>query len=141
MASEDSDQVLPGLLAIHGLRNVGDLDEPVGLEMPPTLDQLHALRELLEVMALGSQELMLPEERNDRLEELVTPADAVLRHVLSMVVVPGIRINPTHPEELLKPFETAETANALRNNEPMEHLKAGLVAAPVRSVLLPNEAD
>jgi len=50
MASEDSDQVVPGFLAIHGLRNLGDLDEPAGLEMPACADQLEASCELHEVL-------------------------------------------------------------------------------------------
>jgi hypothetical protein len=141
MASEDSDQGLPWFLAIHGLRDLGDLDEPIGLEMPPATDQLHALRELLEVLVLGGQKRMCPEERNDRLQELVAPADAVLRHVLAMVVVSGVRIDPTDPEKALQPIEAADTANALRYDKPVEHLIAGPVAAPARSIVLTNEAD
>jgi hypothetical protein len=141
MASEDSDQLLPGLLAVHGLRDAGDPDEPIGLEMPSAPHKLETLRELAEVLSLRREKRMCPEERNDRLQELIAPADAVLRHVLAVVVVPGVCVDPTDPEERLEIFETADAAHTLRDNEPMEHLIAGLVTASIRPIWLPNEAD
>ncbi len=42
MASEDSDQFGPGLSAIHRLRDLSDLDQPVGCEMQAGIDERNA---------------------------------------------------------------------------------------------------
>jgi hypothetical protein len=62
MASEDSDEIVPGLLPIHGLRNLRDLNETLGRQMPADGDQLYAASELLEVLLLGAPQRMLSEE-------------------------------------------------------------------------------
>ena len=74
MASEDSDQLVPGFLAVHGLRDLDDLDEAFGLEMPAAVDELDALRELLEVALLRRAHRIRAEERNNRLQEIPAPA-------------------------------------------------------------------
>jgi hypothetical protein len=66
MASEDSDQVLPGLAPIHRLRYLSDLNQTVRREMPTVADELHARCKLLEVIALRSTKLMTTKERDDR---------------------------------------------------------------------------
>ena len=38
MASEDSDQVMPGFLAVHRLSDLGDLDEPFRAQVPAVGD-------------------------------------------------------------------------------------------------------
>jgi hypothetical protein len=52
MASEDSDQLSSGLLAIHRLRDLSDLHHALQGEVTARLDQSDALRELLEVASL-----------------------------------------------------------------------------------------
>ena len=47
MASEDSDQVVPGFLVIHRLSDLDDVDEPVRRQMPASLHHLDTTRELL----------------------------------------------------------------------------------------------
>ena len=78
MASEDSDQVMPGLLEVHRLRDLSDLDQTVGGPMSSTGHDVHAQDELLEVLLLGGPERMSLEERNDPFEQLVAPANDVL---------------------------------------------------------------
>src|SRR6266568_2443387 len=70
MASEDSDQVVPGLAMIHRLPDLHDLRETRRREMTPVLHQSDALRELLEVGALRRAKRIPFEERNDRFDEL-----------------------------------------------------------------------
>jgi len=49
MVSEDSDQLGPGSLAVHRLRDLRDLDQTVPGQMRFRVDQLEAAHELLEV--------------------------------------------------------------------------------------------
>ena len=52
MASEDSDQITPGFLAVHRLGDLRDPDEPCCAQMDAAVDQLDAPGELLEVRLL-----------------------------------------------------------------------------------------
>src|SRR4051794_12665019 len=88
MASEDSDQLWPGFLAIHRLSDLRDCHKTLSGQVLARGYLLHATRELLEVASLGRTQWILLEERDDRLEQLVTPANDVLRQVLFVVVVP-----------------------------------------------------
>lgn len=52
MVSEDSDQVLPGLLAIHRLSDLRDIRQTLVGPMHTGVDQLDTADELLEVLLL-----------------------------------------------------------------------------------------
>ena len=52
MASEDSDQIGPGLLTVHRLDDFGDLDQTLAGQMRAGRHHLDAQRELLEVTPL-----------------------------------------------------------------------------------------
>jgi len=84
---------------------------------------------------------MRREERNDRLDQILPPAHHVPIQVLLVIVIPPIRDNATHFEEVHKLVETRCALRALRHGELMGHLIAGLVAFSSRSVMLPNKAD
>src|SRR5579862_2708171 len=109
MVSEDSDQLVPGLLPVHGLNDLCDLDETVGRRMPAGRDELHAARELLEVLLLGAAHRVPPEERNDRSQKIVSSTHDVPQHVLAVVVVPPVRNDVSDAEELTKVFEARNT--------------------------------
>jgi len=109
--------------------------------MPAGVDELHALRELLEVVLLRRDHRVLGKERDDHFEQVVPPVDDELGQVLTMVVVPPVDEDPAHPEEAQKLLEAGDALHALRDDEPVEDLVAGLVASAVRSVWLPNEPD
>ena len=141
MASEDSNQVCPGLAAIHRLRDFSDLDQPIGLEMPAGVDDRDAVRELLEVLLLRGVHRMLPEERNDRPEELAALAHHVAEQVLAVVVVSPVGDYLSHPEELLEFMKTRDALGALCHRELMSHLIAGPVAGSIPPGRLPNETD
>ncbi len=141
MASEDSDQVMPGFFAIHRLSDLGHLDQPFRTQVPAVGDELDAACELLEVLLLGGAHWVLPEERDDRLQQL----DALPHHeavqVLTVVVVATVRHDLTTREELTKLVKTRDARDALRHRELVRHLPAGSVAASALPVRLPDEAD
>ena len=82
MVSEDSDHIVPGLAMVHGLRDVGDLNESFSREMTPTRDDRHALRELLEVASLRCPKRIPMEKRNDRIQ---------MKHLVAGCVAPSAR--------------------------------------------------
>src|SRR5947208_16731672 len=99
MASEDSDQVVPGLSAVHGLRNLRDLDQSTGGQMIASGDHVHAPCELLKIEPLRAAERIPLEERNDRFQQIHSPVDAVLMEMLLVVVVASVDKEPSHSEE------------------------------------------
>ena len=58
-----------------------------------------------------------------------------------MVVVPPVDIYAPDPEELLEVFEAPDALHALRHDELVSDLVAGLVAFPASPAWLPDEAD
>ena len=141
MASEDSDEVVSGLSSVHRLSDLGDLGEPGRRQVPTAVDELHALRELLEVVLLRRDHRILVEERHDHVHEVVPPVHDELTQVFAMVVVPPVDEDPAHPEEALQLLEASDALHSLRHDEPMKDLEAGLVASAVRPVWLPDEPD
>jgi hypothetical protein len=141
MASEDSDQVSPGLAVVHRLRDLSDLDKTACREMIASGDHLHACGELLEIVVFRGPQLVFAEERNDVLHELVPPTDDELVQVLLVVVVPPIHVDPARSEELLEFTKTVGATFALRYDKPMNDLIAGFVAPPIVSVGLSDESD
>jgi hypothetical protein len=99
MVSEDSDQLVARLSPIHRFRNSGDLGKTVGCQMTPAVHHPHALRELLEVRSLRRSKRVRLKERDDRRDEVMPPIDDELGHVLSVIVVSRIRIDPADAEE------------------------------------------
>jgi hypothetical protein len=141
MASEDSDQVVPGFLAVHGLRDLDDLDETLRIEMPAGGDKLHTVGKRFEVVPLRCSERVLLEERNNDFQEIRAPIDAVLQEVVAVVVTPSISSDSPHPEEAMELLEADDARCALRDSEAMTHLVAGSVSVSALPVWLPVEAD
>jgi hypothetical protein len=141
MVSEDSDQFVFGLLPVHRLNDLGDLDQAVGAQVSTTLDQLHALRELLEVASFRRPKRELVKERYDRLHQIVATIDDVLAQVLCVVVVPLVDEDSPDTEELFQFLEHRDAPYTLRHHEPMCHLIAGSVASSPRTASLPYEAN
>src|SRR5205085_12289669 len=102
---------------------------------------LHASGELLEIVPLGRAQLVAPEERKDRSQELVAARDVILRQVLPVIVVPAVHEDPTDPEEVPKVLEARLATCSLRDDEPMEHLIASSVAGSSSPTCLADEAD
>ena len=105
MASEDSDELVTGLLVIHRLGDASDLDKTVPRQVPTRLDHIHARREALEVVPLRGTKLVSSEERDYRLHEVLALRHDVLAQMLLVVVVPSVDVEPSYAEELLELFE------------------------------------
>ena len=65
MASEDSDELVPGFSSIHRLHDLDDVGQTVACEVMAAGHHLDTRRELLEIEALRGPERILPEERDD----------------------------------------------------------------------------
>jgi hypothetical protein len=141
MASEDSDQVVPGFAVVHRLRDLRDLDETLTGQVSVDGNDLHTTRERFEVVALRGAKRVLPEERDDGPKQLLSTSDVVLAEVLTMVVVPAVHVDAPDSEEALELLETSPAPLALRHDEPVKHLVSGRVASSPRAVWLPHEAD
>jgi len=101
MASEDSDELVPGFAAVHRLRYLNDVREPGRLQMSSFVHEFDAARELLEVQPLRRPKRIPLKERDDRFTQLKTISHDVLPQILLVVIVPPVDGEPTDPEELL----------------------------------------
>ena len=99
MASEDTDQLLPGCPSIHRLDDLRDLNQTVDIEMPTVRNQSHATRELLEIALLRRPQRVSLEERYYRPHEILPPIHDELSQVLTMVVAARAHVYPTCAEE------------------------------------------
>ncbi len=77
MASEDSDQLASGFLAVHRLSDLRDLSQPVSSQMPLRFDPLYTLCELLEVSLLRGSHRMPAEKRDDHRQQIGAPSHNV----------------------------------------------------------------
>jgi hypothetical protein len=126
---------------IHCLGDLRDLDQPCDGLMSIHWDQLHAHRELLEVILLRRTQWILLKEGNDRLYQFHAPIHDVLTKVLAMVVVPPIDVQSTDSKESAEILETSAAALTLRHDKPVRHLISGSVTSAPCPVWLPDEAD
>ena len=97
--------------------------------------------ELLEIVLLGGTKRILPEERNDPVEQILSSMNGVAVQMLPMVVMPPVDIHLSHSEELTQLLETADARRALCHNEVVRDLVSGRVATPTRARWLPHEPD
>ena len=141
MASEDSDQLRSGCLAIHRLDDLRDLYETVGLQMSTRLDYPHTECELFEVCLLGRPKRMGFKERDDGSKKLIASSHDELSQVFSMIVVALADVHAARAEEAAKLLQRTPTRDALRHNKPMRHLEPGSVASAVLPTWLSDEPD
>ena len=83
---------------------------------------------------------MLFEERDDRRNQIPSPAHHVAVQVLPVVVVAPIGDHASHTEEGHEVVETRDALRALRHRKLMRHLIAGFVALTARPAGLPDKA-
>src|SRR5262249_26127943 len=84
---------------------------------------------------------MLPEERDDRPEQILASTNDVAEQMLAMVVIPPVRDHVSDVEELTKLVQRVGSLRALRHGELGSDLVAGSVSTAVRTACLPHEAD
>jgi hypothetical protein len=141
MVSEDSDQILPGLLAIHRLSDLRDVRQARVGPMGAAIDHLNTADELLEVPLLRRMHGMHHEEGNDRPDQVLPPTHHIAVQMLRMVVVSPVGDHATHAEEIHEFMKTRHALCALCHRELMGHLIAGLVAFSARPTWLSHETD
>jgi hypothetical protein len=117
MASEDSDELVPGFTSIHRLRYLCDFRQTVEGQMVTARDEIDTERELLEVESLGSPQRMSLEERNHRVDKVRAATNNVAVQMLTVVVVPPIRKHLPHSKELTELMETVDATCALCHRE------------------------
>ena len=100
MVSEDSDELVSGFTSIHRLHDLDDLQKTRVSLMSTAGHQLDARSELLEVVPLGCSKPMLPEERDDSLEQILSSMNRVAVEVLPVVVMPPVDVHLPHSKEL-----------------------------------------
>ena len=79
MASEDSDQVCPGLLAVHGFGDLSDVRQSLSREVATIRHELYAAGEPFKVRSLRRSQRVRPEERDDRVDQIRSPTDHVAK--------------------------------------------------------------
>jgi hypothetical protein len=141
MASEDSDQLVSGFLAIHRLSYFRDLNQSFSRKMPTNRDELYHHCELLEVALLGSAERVPPKVRDDHVHQISPPANDIPIEMFSVIVVPLVREYLADAEVLAELVQSVDAALALRNRELMSDLIASLVAASANSAWLADKTD
>ncbi len=141
MASEDSDQVLPGCLPIHRFDNLSNLNQTFDIEMSIVRDQLHTACKLLEVTLLRRPKRVVLKERNYRSYKIIASVYDELTQVLPVVVLARVDIHRSHPEEALELLQRGPAADTLRHDKPMRDLVPGFVASATPPAWLPDESD
>jgi hypothetical protein len=141
MASEDSDQVLPGFSMVHGLSYFCDFDQSSGGQMSAVLTEFDAPGELLEIFLLRRAKRIRSEERDDHPEEIFPPAHDVAMQMLLVVVVPPIDADGTDPKETLQVVQGSNAFGTLNHYKAMSHLISGFVASSVSPIWLSDKTN
>jgi hypothetical protein len=117
MASEDSDEVVPGFLPIHRLHDLDDVGKTSTREVMTNRHHLDARSELLEVEPFRRAQRVRTEERDDTVEQLLSRVHGVEMHVLPVVVRPPVDVHLSHSEELTQLVEARSAGGALHDHE------------------------
>ena len=141
MASEDSEQFSPGLLAIHCLDDLDDVGKSLEREMMTTLHEFDTASELFKVSLLRRMHRMLAKERNDHVDQIRPSPNRVAIEVLPVVIVPLVLKHLADSEEALQLVQARDALSSLSHRELMRHLIAGPVAASALPASLADKSD
>ena len=119
MASEDSDQILPGCPAIHRFDHLRDLDQSADIEMPAFRNQPHTQREPFKVALLGGSKRVGLKERDHCPNEVRPTIHDELAQMFAVVVLALIAVDTPDPKEALQLLERRAAADRLRHDKPM----------------------
>ncbi len=141
MASEDSDQLVPGGPPVHRLDDLSDLNQAADIKMPAVRYQLHTARELLKVTLLRRPQGIGLEERHYRAYEVVPAVYDELAQVLAVIVLTPVHVDPAYAEEASELLQCRPATDTLRHNKPMRDLVPSFVASAIPPAWLPDEPD
>ena len=141
MASEDSDHFGSGFLPVHRLDHLEQICQTMVSEVISTCNPLHAEGKFLEVETLRSSQRVLPEKRDHNPKQVGTPANVERQEVLTVIVVSGVSVHRADTQEHSQVLQALRAALALCHYEVVGQLKAGLVAASVRTIRLTHDSD
>ena len=102
MASEDSDQLGSGFLAVHGCNHLKKIRKTAMAEVMAFGHPRHAIRELLKIELLRRPQRMLPKERDDHAQKVGTLRHLVVVKGFPVIVVTGVLVDGSHSEEGLQ---------------------------------------
>jgi hypothetical protein len=119
MASEDSDQALPGCPSIHRLGYFRDFDQAISLLMQTVIDHADTTSKLFKVRLLSRSQRIALKKRYDRLQEILSAIDNELGQMLTMIVVPPHDIDTTRTKEASKLLQCRPATDTLRHGKPM----------------------
>jgi hypothetical protein len=117
MASEDSDELVPRLSAIHRLNDLCDLHETVDGQVSTNSDELDAVRELEEVVTLCCPQRIHAKEGNDCPKKVTPPLHVIPIQIFAMVVMPPVDPDTADTEKALQLLQARQAARALHNDE------------------------
>jgi len=117
MASEDSDQLVPGFPSVHRLHDLDDLRKTSVRLVATFGHELDARRKLLEVEPLRRTERILAEERDYPFKQILSTTNDITVEVLPVVVMPPVYIHPARSKELAQIVEAGNATRSLRHDE------------------------
>ena len=144
MVSEDSDQIVPGLLAIHRLERFLRCPTKtlVGRDATPASISSTQRANFSKSRCFDESHADAPSKNGMIVSiKILSSSHHVAIQVLPVVVVSPIRDDASHSKEVHELVQTRHALRALRHGELVRHLIAGFVASAARPVRLPNKAD
>jgi len=117
MASEDSDQLVPGFPSVHRLHDLDDLRKTSVRLVATFGHELDARRKLLEVEPLRRTERILAEERDYPFKQILSTTNDITVEVFPVVVMPPVYIHPARSKELAQIVEAGNATRSLRHDE------------------------
>lgn len=141
MVSEDSDQLGSGLLAVRCLDDLQEVRQTRAGQVIATGHPLNTVGELLKVRSLRGTQRMLPEERDDHVQQVASFANNISVQVLAMIVDTTVAEHSSDAEELSELNQAPEALLPLCDREFVLHLVAGSVADSGFTACLPCHAE
>jgi hypothetical protein len=132
---------VPGFPPVHRLSNLEDFDQTAWCDVPAGIDEARRTSRTSRSCLASSSAWVLPEKRDHRLYQIPAPTHDVPVQMLAMVVVPTIRDDLSHTEELTDPLQRSDALRALRHGELVSNLVPDSVASSPRAILLSHDAD
>jgi|SRR5579864_46081 len=141
MVSEDSDQLGPGLLMVHGRNDLDKVGKAGSREMLSTVHPLHTICELCKVRCLRSSKWILPKERDYHVSQVAPLTHHEAVYGFAMVVVSSVGVNATNSEVGTQCLEALNALGSLSNHEFMRELVPGSVSDSACPMRLSHQAD